>query len=282
MQRLDRKKALPDQDSIASRSGSAGEGGWTVVRVEGNNVRHLKVDERTVAVILRHFLYDGECGNTKGGGAGAATHSKLLASEGYRQVGEPRGRQKNGYPAAEDGGGSSGPPYSWMCLPGKKCCKGFHHRWAASLAEVVSRDMVTATATYSSGGPSSPPAPAPSTTLEGPRQGVALHRTFRLAPAEEGRRTRAADIQRAIGGLTASDSSGGDRSLDDSVRSLAGGVSEVRRTFVLGDDVGFMESDLSQLAAAAAAPLSLGPIMMLTSQCIAVLRHYLDLLAEKA
>ena len=90
--------------------------------------------------------------------------------------------------------------------------------------------------------------------------------TFQMAPAQG--IVSADAIQRAIQGSAAAPST-----------ALDQGTIDVRRTFVLGDDVGFMESDLLQLDATAR-PLSLGPGMMLTSQCITVLRHYLDLLAQ--
>eukprot|EP00873_Tetraselmis_striata_P002902 jgi/Tetstr1/423166/TSEL_013934.t1 len=264
-QKLDRKKALPGQDSVGTRSGAAGAGGWRLLRVRGSDVRHLKVDERTVAVVLRHFLYAGECGAARGGptgsgeggggGEGAACqHSRLLASDGYCPVGSVVGeRQLEGEstPDVQGGGGGGG---EWMHLPGKKCCKGFQYRWAASLAEAVPRASPTGDA---GGAPSQPP----------PR-----HRTYLLAPGERGARTtRPADVERAIHCPAASSSS-----------SSGPGGGEVRRSFVLGDDVGLMDSDLAELAPAAATPLSLGPGMMLTSQCITVLRHYIDLLASAA
>jgi hypothetical protein len=48
---------------------------WIVVCVNGDGIRHLKPDERSIAAVLRHFLYDKEC-------AGKDVHSSLLASKG--------------------------------------------------------------------------------------------------------------------------------------------------------------------------------------------------------
>lgn len=50
----------------------------------------------------------------------------------------------------------------------------------------------------------------------------------------------------------------------------------VIRTFVMGDDVGFMQSDNTDLVNLDCIPLALGPTMLLSSHCIMVLNHYLD------
>ena len=54
-----------------------------VLRVSGDDVRHLKPDERTLGSILRHFLYAGECSENKKSGA----HALLLASNGATATG---------------------------------------------------------------------------------------------------------------------------------------------------------------------------------------------------
>mmetsp|Transcript_19853 Transcript_19853/g.27529 ORF Transcript_19853/g.27529 Transcript_19853/m.27529 type:complete len:213 (+) Transcript_19853:362-1000(+) len=50
----------------------------------------------------------------------------------------------------------------------------------------------------------------------------------------------------------------------------------VQRNFVLGDDVGLLPQEILELNALGCSLVSLGPGMLLTSQCITIINHYLD------
>eukprot|EP00959_Pyramimonas_sp_CCMP1952_P471170 9497965-Pyramimonas_sp.AAC.1 len=136
--------------------------GWIVVKVSGDGIRHLKPDERSIAAVLRHFLYADEC-------AGKNDHSCLLASEGLlavkvlQKVSIPTQvlrdkfgvRHLSDYECVTDGSDSlevseickaSGTTNAgdtaesftgWRSLPAKKCCKGISYRQVASLRSVV-------------------------------------------------------------------------------------------------------------------------------------------------
>ena len=56
----------------------------------------------------------------------------------------------------------------------------------------------------------------------------------------------------------------------------------VTRSFVMGDDIGFMQSDRDEVRSLDGVPTSLGPGMLLSSHCVVLLNHYMDLMVNAA
>eukprot|EP00242_Pyramimonas_sp_CCMP2087_P007988 CAMPEP_0198197882 /NCGR_PEP_ID=MMETSP1445-20131203/1453_1 /TAXON_ID=36898 /ORGANISM="Pyramimonas sp., Strain CCMP2087" /LENGTH=319 /DNA_ID=CAMNT_0043867293 /DNA_START=425 /DNA_END=1384 /DNA_ORIENTATION=- len=272
---------------------------WIVVCVNGDAIRHLKPDERSIAAVLRHFLYDKECAGKE--------HSSLLGSKDYTRAagwdgllaertedvnvcsrsGASSANQGPPSTASRDTDATNGSHVAWHALPTKKCCKGITYSRVASLQSVIpeSRSVITSPSPkirtgLAKGDPpqtasgqeeeeeayrhvSSPPPLEEASPIPLP---IGVHMTYKLELTVPPFTLQ--DITKLL--------------QQQGCRGAAPGcISEpppvVVGNFVMGDDVGFMAEDDALCSALGCAPISLGTGMLLTSHCITILNHYMDM-----